>query len=119
MVMMLLVLLAVAGPPKGPEQHPALAETLAVLDRDSVQVQAPDLDVHERARLAVEIREQGAKVPALTVAEPPPVQQLARTVEQRTARLVAAMGKNDPDATGREAGQLQVQVSKLRAAVAP
>jgi hypothetical protein len=117
---MLLVLLAVAGPtPPVPEQHPALAQTLAALDRDSVKAQAPDLDVHERTRLAVEIRDQGAKVPALTVAEPPPVQQLARTVEQRTARLVAAMGKNDPDAVGREAGQLQVQVSKLRAAVAP
>ena len=48
---MLLVLAAVVAQPKGPEQHPALAESLAVIDRDTTEAQQPELDAHERARL--------------------------------------------------------------------
>src|SRR5438105_11688199 len=130
----LLMLLATLGPPppvgtappvipppvvaKPGDEHPGLKETLDLLDIDCVQALKPDLSAGERARLALEIRAQGARLPGLTDGQPLPVQKLALGVEQGTARLFAALGRNDRDAVARETGTLATQLSALRAAMA-
>lgn len=110
-------------PPEPPRpydgHHPSLRQALDTLDHDLVSVQRRDLSTAERARLALEVRDHGARLSSLVVGEPDSVKKQALDIERRTARLSGALNSNDRDSIGREASALSTQMSGLRAAMTP
>jgi hypothetical protein len=115
-----ILFLAVLPPPHVADQddhHPTLSKALEQLDENVAQLKNPALAAPERARLALEIRGTGERLPSLADGQPRIVKEQALDVEHKCAKLFDAATHNRP--IDQPASQLSVSVHTLRSVIGP
>jgi hypothetical protein len=99
------------------DRHSALSQMLDAIDRDATALQNDELPTQERARIALQLRQEAERLPPLTDGQPDSVKRRALDVERQCAKLFEAATQRR--SISQPATQLSVSVNNLRAVLGP